>query len=271
MARKKMESENMKVVYAHTDSIYVPVKSIESAEDLCEELNEHIRSIFPNLLLDKHPVTLEFEKFYSSLGIGNVKNRNAGYISWKDGYFLSEPEFVVTGFEMKRIGLVPIAREVQERVIKMWVEQKTHSEIISYLKEKYNDIKYGNVSVGDIISRSRLRQDIFKYKTFAGGVAGALYYNQHINPHDPISDSYLYFKCKSITGEQYIRYPNGESKKATYVSFKELGEISDAFIPDWDYYANLVLQKAEPIFDAMRWDISKAKVDKNQRSLEEWF
>ena len=58
----------MKVVYGHTDSIYVQVDSVEKAQGAIEHINNEVRKKFPNVLdLDEHPVVLEFEKFYSSL------------------------------------------------------------------------------------------------------------------------------------------------------------------------------------------------------------
>ena len=57
----------MKVVYAHTDSIYIPIDNINKAKKVCNELNNHVRESFPNVLgLENHPVTLEFEKYYES-------------------------------------------------------------------------------------------------------------------------------------------------------------------------------------------------------------
>ena len=91
----------MKVVYGHTDSIYVKIEdnNIETAEKALVVLNEHVRELFPNVMgLKEHPVTLEFEKYFKSLGVGATKNRNAGLITWKDGNFLEEEEFVMTGF-----------------------------------------------------------------------------------------------------------------------------------------------------------------------------
>ena len=35
----------MKVVYAHTDSIYVPIKSIDKAKEICQMLNEKMREL----------------------------------------------------------------------------------------------------------------------------------------------------------------------------------------------------------------------------------
>ena len=38
----------MKVVYGHTDSIYVTIDSIDEAKKVCSELNEYIQGEFPN-------------------------------------------------------------------------------------------------------------------------------------------------------------------------------------------------------------------------------
>ena len=92
----------MKVVYGHTDSIYVEIDSIETAKEAVIEINNHVRESFPNVLgLSEHPVVLEFEKYYSRLGVGATKNRNAGLISWKDGYDLEEPGIYYDRFYCK--------------------------------------------------------------------------------------------------------------------------------------------------------------------------
>ena len=101
----------MDVVYGHTDSIYVKIDSVEQAQEIVEEINEHVKTKFPNVLgLKEHPVSLEFEKYYQTLGVGTTKNRNAGLISWKDGNWLKEPEFIMTGFTAKRVSITPLAK-----------------------------------------------------------------------------------------------------------------------------------------------------------------
>ena len=77
----------MKVVYAHTDSIYVPIENVEKAEKICKELNSMSRLFQICSAWNTYPVQLEFEKFYQSLGVGCTKNRNAGFNSWKDGKY----------------------------------------------------------------------------------------------------------------------------------------------------------------------------------------
>ena len=76
----------MKVVYGHTDSIYVQIDDIDRALETVKEIENVVRKKFPNVLgLAEHPVALEFEKYYSALGVGITKNRNAGMITWEDG------------------------------------------------------------------------------------------------------------------------------------------------------------------------------------------
>ena len=87
--------------------------------------------------LEEHPVTLEFEKYFRTLGLGATKNRNAGLITWKDGDFLDEEEFTMTGFTAKRVSLTKLAKEVQLAVLNMWVEGKSEEDLVSYLNMKY--------------------------------------------------------------------------------------------------------------------------------------
>tara|TARA_R110002020_G_scaffold120162_2_gene273894 strand:- start:3885 stop:4709 length:825 start_codon:yes stop_codon:yes gene_type:complete len=267
----------MKVIYAHTDSLFCPVDSIEHAQDVCSVLNDGVREIFPNILgLEQHPVTLEFEKFYSSLGIGITKNRNAGFISWKDGKHLDEPEFVVTGFAVKKSTEIGIAKQVQERVLKMWANGNTEKEIVNYLKDIYQTIKNNKIDIDNFFKRSRLRKSINDYVTLAGGVAGTVYYNTHINPSDPITDSFITIKCNILSGPTTIPLNDGTSRAATYVSVKEKTELlsllADGLVSvDNDYYANYCINKAEPIFKAMGWSMYGIYVDPKQKTLEDWF
>ena len=154
----------MKVVYGHTDSIYVQMP-MERTEETLALLNNHVRGIFPNTMnLEEHPVTLEFEKYYESLGVGVTKNRNAGLISWKDGKTLEEPEFVMTGFAAKRVAITKLAKTVQLEVLQRWVAQESESEITNYLKAEYQKVLNGRVDIKNISNRSRFRPERFTYK-----------------------------------------------------------------------------------------------------------
>ena len=155
-------SERMKVVYGHTDSIYVKVDSIKKAQSAVKIINNHVKTKFPNVMnLEEHPLNLEFEKYFESLGVGATKNRNAGLITWKDGNFLIDNEFFMTGFTAKRISETPLAKEVQIKVLNMWVAQKTQEDILEYLTDIYQTTLNGNIPLNMILKRSRFKEERF--------------------------------------------------------------------------------------------------------------
>ena len=262
----------VKVVYAHTDSIYIPIENVDKAQVICKEINSKVQESFPNVLgLDNHPVQLEFEKFYKTLGVGIKKNRNAGFISWKDGYYLDNPEFVVTGYSMKRRSESKICRDFQKELLQRWVSEETKDDIDNFCKREFNNTKKGRYELNDIVKQKRVRRKLEDYKSISGGMAGVCYYNQHIEPDNPITDSFLYIQCSNIIGPQFIILPNGKERRATYVAVKEMKEFNSNYSPDWGAYANAIVKKAKPIYDAMGWNVRDFMIDENQKNLGEWM
>tara|TARA_R100001463_G_scaffold46897_1_gene95638 strand:- start:954 stop:1850 length:897 start_codon:yes stop_codon:yes gene_type:complete len=298
----------VKVVYGHTDSIYVQIDSIEESKKTLDILNKHVRESFPNLLnLEEHPVVLEFEKYFHSLGVGATKNRNAGLITWKDGKNLEEMEFTMTGFTAKRVSETKLSKEVQLTVLRMWAESKTEKEISSYLNDKYYQVLNGNISLSEITKKSRYRDirlqvecktckknsnlntlvmspccSLPKLTTVEGknvtvgaGIAGILFYNNLPN-NTAITDSYLYCKIKENSNNTFIHPVTQQSIVTTWYSANNEKEIelflkSSRSSIDWFYYANTVVKKAEPVYLAMGWSTANITKDKNQKDLEEWF
>ena len=138
---------------------------METAQNKIKEIESYVREAFPNVMgLKEHPVVLEFEKYYSALGVGATKNRNAGMITWEDGAWLDSPKFTMTGFTAKRVSETKLAKEVQTKVLKMWVEKKSLNEINKYLHETYSLVLNGKIELNSIIKRSRLRPARFTVK-----------------------------------------------------------------------------------------------------------
>jgi len=294
------------IKYGHTDSLYVGVDSPEHAMEIVEVLNEKVRKYFPNVFdLEEHPVTLEFEKFFRTLGVGSVKNRNAGMISWVDGNYLDEEKFVMTGFTAKRMSETPLSKDVQLTVLKMWVNEKSEEEIVAFLKDKYNEVITGEIPLEQLVKRTRYREERFtvfcsnckkngwknkydlhdlmkapccnnptyrtsqdKKATIGAGVEGVLFHNR-LNPENPITDSYYFLRisgCHDTYTHPLTQWPTVPN----YISFRNLEELI-GFRPDYYHYAMSVANKAEPIFTAMGWDISQVTKDERQRGLDEWF
>lgn len=295
----------MKVVYGHTDSIYVQIDSVEKAEEVIKQIESSVREHFPNIMgLDEHPVVLEFEKYYSALGVGTTKNRNAGMITWKDGKWLGEAEFVMTGFTAKRVSETKLAKEVQTEVLQMWVKRKSLGEINKYLNTMYNNVLEGKVPFEKIIKRSRLKEDRFKVKckkchkrynlndcvdvsycekcsadpktfttlegkrpSIGSGIAGVISAIQQGN--DNFDDSYLYLKVAN-NKDTFIHPLTKAVKRVEYVAGSKYADF-EKHTPDYEHYAQQVVKKAEPIYRAMDWDISNIRTGTIQRSMEEWL
>lgn len=297
----------MKVVYGHTDSIYVQIDSVKTAEIAIKEIEASVREHFPNVMgLKEHPVQLEFEKYFSALGVGTTKNRNAGLVSWEDGVWLDKPKFTMTGFTAKRVSETKLAKEIQIKALNMWVENKSEAELTKYLHKTYISVINEEIKVNDIIKRSRLRPNRFmvkcpecrmkyhlrdcielkhsvckkcstetkKFRTLedkkpsiGSGIAGVLYAWE--KKDSIFDDSYVFLKVKGVN--DYYTHPlTRERKPVDYVSGTELKDFAN-YSPDWQHYANQVIDKAKPIYKAMGWDISSIRTGRLQTSLEEWF
>jgi|TARA_R110000824_G_scaffold283693_2_gene472042 DNA polymerase elongation subunit (family B) len=318
----------MKVVYGHTDSIYVKIPDLVGEtfiEHTRIELNDHVRSKFPNLLgLKEHPINIEWEKLYETLGVGLTKNRNAGLINWKDGEKLEEPEFVMTGFTAKRMSITPLEKEVQLKILRMWVEKKPKEEIDAYCNTMWNKVAKGNIDLDQICKRSRYRSERFKAKcscgkeysfkklleihksvedkrqsigfkkasliqpicnkcgnrlskfttikdkriTIGSGIEGVLNYNNH-HTHN-ITDSYVYIKTKANEGGNYFHPLTGNIIRSSWLSAPSIKELLGVK-PDWLHYANTIVKKAEPIYNAMGWTTTEISRDISQKTLDEWW
>jgi len=297
----------MKVVYGHTDSIYVQIDSVETAQNKIKEIESYVREAFPNVMgLKEHPVVLEFEKYYSALGVGATKNRNAGMITWEDGAWLDSPNFTMTGFTAKRVSETKLAKEVQTKVLKMWVEKKSLNEINKYLHETYSLVLNGKIELNSIIKRSRLRPARFtvkcpecnakyhlreciqlkhsvckkcatetsKFTTLEGkkpsigsGIAGVLYAWERNDAN--FDDSYLFMKVNTVNAV-YTHPLTQEHRKVEYLSGTTIEDF-EGYTPDWSHYSQQVVKKAEPIYKAMGWEMSSIRTGKMQLSLEEWW
>jgi len=285
----------------------VQIDSVEQAQKSIKKIEAKVREHFPNVMgLDNHPVVLEFEKYYSALGVGTTKNRNAGLVSWEDGEWLEKPKFSMTGFTAKRVSETKLAKEVQTKTLKMWVEGKTQAEIVKYLHGEYSMVLDGEISIIPLIKRSRLRRNRFTVKcpecktqyhlrdcihlkhkvcekcatptkqfttlegkkpTIGSGIAGVLYAWEKKDAK--FDDSYLFLKVKRVN-DFYTHPLTQERRDVEYLSGITYEDFKGCS-PDWPFYSQQVIKKAEPIFKAMGWDTTAIRTGKIQVSLDEWW
>ena len=283
-------------------------KAKEVCETINSEVQKKFPNL---LELPSHPVQLEFEKFYKTLFVGTTKNRNAGLISWKDGETLDEPQFMMTGFSAKRVSATQLEKETQLEILKKCVSQDSYEDIVEMASNVHSQVVSKEYPFKKLTKRTRFRDERFtlccsnctrkntmfelskkvccnkptlttlegKNPSIKEGVEGVLFYNsmQHLG-WPKIEDSYVFVRVK--TNLVYIHPVNQKGVSPKYIAaptvavLQEFIEACDSMATtqiDYAFYGESVRKKADPIFNAMGWDVSPITKDKRQRTLEEWF
>jgi hypothetical protein len=106
-----------------------------------------------------------------------------------------------------------------------------------------------------------------KRPSIGSGIAGVLYAWEKQNM--TFDDSYLFLKVASI-GEKYTNPLTKEKRDVEYVAGTILSDFN-SYTPDYHHYAEQLIKKAKPIYEAMGWEMNNIRTIKGQRTLEEWF
>jgi DNA polymerase elongation subunit (family B) len=86
-----------------------------------------------------------------------------------------------------------------------------------------------------------------------------------------LKDSYLFLKIQR-PAKTYIHPLTRDIVRPSYISVSTVAELDDFdFQPDWQFYSESVVKKAEPIYRAMGWDMTRITRDRNQTTLDGWF
>lgn len=166
-SKEFLESKNYKVIYGDTDSLFIKLKEVQSADGetqgkkLAEELNKYWESTLKEKYHVESFLELEYEKFYEKFIItpargseSGAKKRYVGLIN-KNGN--KEIEFV--GMEFVRSDWTKLAKEFQEELYKKIFSGE---EVEEFIIETIKKLKSG-VYDDKLIYRKRLRKDVDDY------------------------------------------------------------------------------------------------------------
>jgi DNA polymerase elongation subunit (family B) len=258
------------VIYGHTDSIFVKVKGVGDAKQLCLRLNDYIRNEVFN-----ECVELEFEKLAETFFLSKKKNRYCGFLSWKDGEYLKEKDFFVMGFETKKSNETKFAKDFQENILKMVADKKEEKEVTKYAKELYKKIIDGEIPFEDVVKRMRMRRELDEYKSISGGMSG-VYYNNKYNVGQPINvgDSFYYYTVDNNKIKEYPRQfeVNGILRNVEYIASKDIQDLDNNFPVAWKRLAESeVIKKVNLIYESMGWNLNSISDSGEQKTLDEWW
>ena len=163
--REECESLGMKVIYGHTDSVFVLCNSPAWGLDNMKVVNRNMS-----------PIETEFEKWCSSMLIV-AKNRYAGMAKWTEGDY-HDAKLYVKGIELKQNRLPTIMKRVMSETIEGLLTGVTEEEMTTSLTELINGVVKGEVDATQLCINAKLSRNLEDYTVLGESRRGAAWANR---------------------------------------------------------------------------------------------
>jgi len=244
------KNNEFEILYGDTDSVFLTFNGekkilIKKAEEFVKNVNKKLPGI----------IELEFRGLYEG---GIFVARKGKERAAKKRYALIDYDgkLEIRGFEVRRADWCPLAKNIQEQVLRAIMKEKSPEKATKLVREIIKKIKNGKVSIEDLVIYTQLTMSLSQYR--------------QIGPHVKVAR-----KMKE-RGR-----PVGEGMIIEYVITKGSGSISDRAEPvedvkegeyDPDYYINhQIIPAAMRVLQAL--DISEDQIlsGKIQAKLGKWF
>lgn len=241
--REECEKYDMKVIYGHTDSVFV----------LCDSPDIGMKNI-SQINANMSPIETEFEKWCSSMLI-MAKNRYAGMTAWTDGES-HEPKLYVKGIELKQNRLPPLMKEVMHTVIHGLLDSTPEDEITGNLVGLLDSVISKKVDVRQLCISARLQQNLEQYKVLGESRAGAAWANRVLGKGYRKGDSFL----------------STLSADGSYIAFDDPTEIQGICEIGYRHLAErFVIAKVRPYYESVGFDMQPLLNSLNGVSGVDWL
>ena len=233
----ELEAEQVKVVYADTDSVFFQSPSPGPEESLAYARKTAER-------FSRGRISMEVDKIYETLFSHGRKKRYAGKVAWPKEM---RNEMVVRGYEIRRTDAFDLQSEAQGRVFEKILDRDQEGSI-ALAKQIVSEVRAGTPTLDDpdrdpiealVISRTVKEE------------------NRYVNPNS-MSNVIAARKLEEM-GEEFmpgmkVSWIVTDSKKSPmevepYVSGRPFDQR-----PDWEYYARRVAQTLAYITEVYGWD-----------------
>lgn len=246
---KKVEKEGYKVIYGDTDSIAFLKgdKTENQIKDFLKKLNSELPGV----------MELELEGFFKR---GLWVTKRTGNTGAKKKYALIDEEgkIKIRGFETVRRDWCDLAREVQNKIIKMVLEEGNEKKSVEYLKGVIKKIKNREINKKELIIRTQLKKSISEYKSISPHVIAA---KKMRELEIPVNEGNLI--------EYYLAEIPDKKSKLVREKVKlpqEEGEYNIEY-----YLDRQILPAVENIFQIFNINIKELINKKNQNQLNKWM
>jgi len=245
---EKIKKEGYKVIYGDTDSVAFTLegKTKIQVKELLKKLNEELPGV----------MELELEGFFKR---GLWVTTRSGETGAKKKYAMIDEEhnLKIRGFETVRRDWCKLARNVQDKIIRLILDEGNEKKALEYLKETINKIKERKIQKEDLMIRTQLKKSLSEYKAISPHVVAAQKMKER---KMPLEEGHLI--------EYYLAETNTKSKLV-----RDKVKLPDEEgLYDIEYYLTKQLIPAvENIFHVFNLEVSELVSEKKQENLNKWF
>ncbi|MEM4318494.1 MAG: DNA-directed DNA polymerase [Candidatus Pacearchaeota archaeon] len=244
---EKAKKAGFDVIYADTDSLAVLLNDKTKAQTM--EWLKRVNAELPK------GMELELEDFYLR---GLFVTTRKGEIGAKKKYALinERHELKVRGFETVRRDWCSLAKEVQDKVLRIILEEEKPEKALEYVREVIEKLKKKQVEIEKLIIRTQIKKEVEAYEAFTPHVEIAQRMRARGIPVRPGSLA------------EWIVCETKEKKARIREKVKMPDELKDKEY-DADYYINnQIIPAVESIFAV--FNFGSEEIIKKQKKLSEF-
>jgi DNA polymerase I len=147
----------MEVLYGDTDSLFVHAKA---GQDLREAIPMFIDRVTKEL-----PLEMDVDNYYRVIFFTESKKRYAG---------LNEKgEIIVRGLEVRRGDWCDLAKELQQEVIRIILEEENPEKAMKFAKDVIRRVREGTVPLDELVIHKTLTKSVTRYESAQAHVKAA--------------------------------------------------------------------------------------------------
>ncbi len=246
-AIEKINKAGYRVIYSDTDSIAFLIDKRTKTE--VKKFLEKLNSKLPGIM------ELELEGFFKR---GIWVTKRTGIIGAKKKYALisEDGRLKIRGFETVRRDWCRLARDMQNKVIKLILNDGNEKKALEYVKKVIKQLKQREINKEDIIINTQLKKPISEYRNISPHVIAA---RKMIERETPVSQGGMV---------SYFIAETREKKKLVRDKVKlpdEKGEYNIKY-----YLERQILPAVENIFQVFDININETMEGKKQTTLGEF-
>lgn len=245
---EKIKKAGYKVIYGDTDSVAFTLE--EKTKTQVKELLKKLNSELPGVM------SLDLEDFFKR---GIWVTTRSGETGAKKKYALMDDEgnVKIRGFETVRRDWCRLARNLQDKIIRMILDEGNEKKALEYLKEIIHKVKSRNIAKEDLIIRTQLKKALTDYKAISPHVVAA---QKMKDRNIPLEEGYL------------IEYYLAETKSKSKLVRDKVKLPDEEGLYDLEYYlTKQVIPAVENIFHVFNIEVSDLINSKKQENLGKWF